>query len=84
MALLSSRAYSALSTWSSYVSGFNLHELRNNAPAEFARGWKEVLEMIVDGKLQPRIDSVWKFEDIVEASKQITERKNIGKVIIKP
>lgn len=40
--------------------------------------------MIADGVLRPRIDSVWKFEEIVEASKQISERKNIGKVIIKP
>lgn len=44
----------------------------------------EVRDMIADGVLRPRIDSVWKFEEIVEASKQISERKNIGKVIIKP
>ncbi|XP_063840443.1 synaptic vesicle membrane protein VAT-1 homolog isoform X4 [Scylla paramamosain] len=66
------------------IAGFNLNELRNKDPANFNRGWKKILEMITAKKLQPRIDSVWKFENIIEASKQISERKNIGKVIIKP
>ncbi|XP_071546234.1 synaptic vesicle membrane protein VAT-1 homolog isoform X3 [Panulirus ornatus] len=62
------------------VAGFNLNELRSKDPATFQQGWKEILEMITSGKLCPRIDSVWQFEQIVEASKQITDRKNIGKV----
>ncbi|MPC84144.1 Synaptic vesicle membrane protein VAT-1 [Portunus trituberculatus] len=66
------------------IAGFNLNELRNKDPAEFTQGWKIILEMITTKKIQPKIDSVWKFDDIVEASRQITERKNIGKVIIKP
>ncbi|XP_071546238.1 synaptic vesicle membrane protein VAT-1 homolog isoform X6 [Panulirus ornatus] len=66
------------------VAGFNLNELRSKDPATFQQGWKEILEMITSGKLCPRIDSVWQFEQIVEASKQITDRKNIGKVIVKP
>ena len=61
-----------------------MNELRNKDPAEFNRGWKTILDMINAKKVEPRIDSVWKFEDIIEASKQISERKNIGKVIIKP
>ncbi|ROT69606.1 Synaptic vesicle membrane protein VAT-1-like protein [Penaeus vannamei] len=66
------------------VAGFHLTELRKRDPKAFRKGWMEVRDMIADGVLRPRIDSVWKFEEIVEASKQISERKNIGKVIIKP
>ncbi|KAG0727243.1 Synaptic vesicle membrane protein VAT-1 -like [Chionoecetes opilio] len=63
---------------------FNLNELRSKDLAEFTRGWKKILDLIVSKKLHPRIDSVWSFEDIIEASKQISERRNIGKVVIKP
>lgn len=66
------------------IAGFHLNELRNKGLAEFTRGWKKVLELITSEKVHPRIDSVWRFEDIIEASKQISERKNIGKVVIKP
>ncbi|XP_069996541.1 synaptic vesicle membrane protein VAT-1 homolog [Penaeus vannamei] len=66
------------------VAGFHLTELRKRDSKAFRKGWMEVRDMIADGVLRPRIDSVWKFEEIVEASKQISERKNIGKVIIKP
>ncbi|XP_037793038.1 synaptic vesicle membrane protein VAT-1 homolog [Penaeus monodon] len=66
------------------VAGFHLSELRKKDPKAFRKGWIEVRDMIANGVLRPRIDSVWKFEEIVEASKQISERKNIGKVIIKP
>ncbi|XP_045599351.2 synaptic vesicle membrane protein VAT-1 homolog [Procambarus clarkii] len=66
------------------VAGFHLSELGNKDPTTFRQGWKEVLEMINVGKLCACIDSVWNFDQIVEATKQIAERKNIGKVIIKP
>lgn len=52
--------------------------------ATFTQGWKEVLELITAKKVHPRVDSVWQFEDIVEALKQMSERKNIGKVVVKP
>lgn len=66
------------------LAGFNLNELRDQNMTVFTQGWKEVLELITSKKVHPRVDSVWQFEDIVEASKQMTERKNIGKVVIKP
>ncbi|XP_047491079.1 synaptic vesicle membrane protein VAT-1 homolog isoform X2 [Penaeus chinensis] len=66
------------------VAGFHLSELRKKDPKAFRKGWIEVRDMITNGVLSPRIDSVWKFEEILEASKQISEWKNIGKVIVKP
>lgn len=69
---------------SNFVAGFNLNELRDQNMSVFTLGWKEILELIKSKKVQPRVDSVWKFEDTVEAFKQMSERKNIGKVVIKP
>ncbi|XP_068217281.1 synaptic vesicle membrane protein VAT-1 homolog [Palaemon carinicauda] len=66
------------------VAGFNLNELRYTSLQTFRKGWKEVLQKILSNELSPRIDSVWTFNDIVDASKQIANRKNVGKVIIKP
>nr|XP_053653541.1 synaptic vesicle membrane protein VAT-1 homolog [Cherax quadricarinatus] len=66
------------------VAGFNLNELRKKDPAIFRQTWEKILEMIRVGKLQPCIDSVWQFDQIAEAYKQLVERKNIGKVIIRP
>ncbi|XP_042233337.1 synaptic vesicle membrane protein VAT-1 homolog isoform X2 [Homarus americanus] len=66
------------------VAGFNLNELRSKDPATFRQGWEEILKMITSEELRPCIDSVWQFDQIIEASKQISERKNIGKVIICP
>ncbi|XP_050693425.1 synaptic vesicle membrane protein VAT-1 homolog isoform X2 [Eriocheir sinensis] len=66
------------------IAGFNLNELRDKNLVAFTRGWKEILDMITSKKLHPRVDSVWQFEDIVDAFKQMSERKNIGKVVVKP
>lgn len=61
-----------------------MNELKRKNIDVFVEGWKKILDMITAQELDPRIDSVWKFDEIVEASKRITERKNIGKVIICP
>lgn len=67
-----------------FSTGFNLNELKEKDVATFTQGWQNVLELITSNKVDPRVDSIWQFEDIVEALKQLTERKNIGKVVVKP
>lgn len=69
---------------SDFLAGFNLNELRDVNVDMFTQGWKEVLELITSKKVHPRVDSVWQFENAVDAFKQLSERKNIGKVVIKP
>uniref|UniRef100_A0A8D0L3F3 Vesicle amine transport 1 n=1 Tax=Sphenodon punctatus TaxID=8508 RepID=A0A8D0L3F3_SPHPU len=36
------------------------------------------------GKIKPKIDSVWPFEQVTDAMRQMQEKKNIGKVILVP
>ncbi|XP_038634889.1 synaptic vesicle membrane protein VAT-1 homolog [Scyliorhinus canicula] len=44
----------------------------------------KLLSLYKEGKIKPRVDSVWPFEQIGDAMKQMQERKNIGKVILVP
>ncbi|XP_067397515.1 synaptic vesicle membrane protein VAT-1 homolog [Emydura macquarii macquarii] len=36
------------------------------------------------GKIKPKIDSVWPFEQVADAMRQMQEKKNVGKVILVP
>jgi NADPH:quinone reductase-like Zn-dependent oxidoreductase len=47
------------------------------------RGHLEALSgMLLKGKIDPVIDSVWRFEQVAEAQKHIHDRKNRGKVLL--
>ena len=47
------------------------------------RGHLESLSgMLQEGKIDPIIDSVWRFEDVAEAQMHIHNRKNRGKVLL--
>ncbi|KAK2177518.1 hypothetical protein NP493_594g02044 [Ridgeia piscesae] len=43
-----------------------------------------VLDLYREGKVKPKVDSVWAFEDISKAMGRLENRENIGKVIISP
>uniref|UniRef100_A0ABM5GRB8 Synaptic vesicle membrane protein VAT-1 homolog n=1 Tax=Pogona vitticeps TaxID=103695 RepID=A0ABM5GRB8_9SAUR len=36
------------------------------------------------GKIKPKVDSIWPFEQVVDAMKQMQEKKNVGKVVLVP
>ncbi|NXA83724.1 VAT1 protein, partial [Thryothorus ludovicianus] len=36
------------------------------------------------GKIKPKIDSVWPFDQVAEAMKRMQEKKNVGKVVLVP
>ncbi|KAM4645638.1 synaptic vesicle membrane protein VAT-1 homolog [Amazona ochrocephala] len=36
------------------------------------------------GKIKPKIDSVWPFDQVADAMRQMQEKKNVGKVILVP
>uniref|UniRef100_A0A1A8PKC3 Vesicle amine transport protein 1 homolog (T. californica) n=1 Tax=Nothobranchius rachovii TaxID=451742 RepID=A0A1A8PKC3_9TELE len=44
----------------------------------------KLLELYKQGKIKPRIDSCYHFEEVAEAMKRMHERQNIGKVILLP
>ncbi|KAM6897358.1 synaptic vesicle membrane protein VAT-1 homolog [Xenentodon cancila] len=64
------------------VSGFNLAYVPNDD--FFRKTMFNVLDLYKQGKIKPRIDSCYHFEEVAEAMKRMHERQNIGKVILLP
>lgn len=62
------------------ISGFHLGNLIDEQLV--SRTMYELLELYKQGKIKPRIDSCYHFEEIVDAMKRMHERQNIGKVIL--
>jgi len=50
-------------------------------------GWKNVLEalnvLLAEGKVKPVVDSVYSFDDALEAYDRVTSLRAVGKVIVK-
>ncbi|KAM8795376.1 synaptic vesicle membrane protein VAT-1 homolog [Eudromia elegans] len=44
----------------------------------------KLMNLYKQGKIKPKIDSVWPFEQVADAMRQMQEKKNIGKVILVP
>ncbi|XP_068774912.1 synaptic vesicle membrane protein VAT-1 homolog, partial [Struthio camelus] len=44
----------------------------------------KLVNLYSQGKIKPKIDSVWPFEQVADAMRQMQEKKNVGKVILVP
>uniref|UniRef100_A0A670JRZ6 Enoyl reductase (ER) domain-containing protein n=1 Tax=Podarcis muralis TaxID=64176 RepID=A0A670JRZ6_PODMU len=44
----------------------------------------KLLALYNQGKIKPKVDSVWPFDQVVDAMKQMQEKKNVGKVVLIP
>ncbi|NWQ82994.1 VAT1 protein, partial [Columbina picui] len=44
----------------------------------------KLVNLYSQGKIKPKIDSVWPFDQVADAMRQMQEKKNIGKVILVP
>uniref|UniRef100_A0A7M4FW71 Vesicle amine transport 1 n=1 Tax=Crocodylus porosus TaxID=8502 RepID=A0A7M4FW71_CROPO len=44
----------------------------------------KLVSLYNQGKIKPKIDSVWPFEQVADAMRQMQEKKNIGKVVLVP
>ncbi|XP_013889382.1 synaptic vesicle membrane protein VAT-1 homolog [Austrofundulus limnaeus] len=64
------------------ISGFHLGYITDEEL--FDRTVLKLLELYRQGKIKPRIDSCYHFEEVAEAMKRMHERQNIGKVILLP
>ncbi|XP_061564647.1 synaptic vesicle membrane protein VAT-1 homolog isoform X2 [Cololabis saira] len=64
------------------ISGFHLGYMPNDD--FFSKTMFSLLELYKQGKIKPRIDSCYHFEEVAEAMKRMHERQNIGKVILLP
>ncbi|XP_024140645.1 synaptic vesicle membrane protein VAT-1 homolog [Oryzias melastigma] len=64
------------------ISGFHLGYISDEEL--FERTLISLLELYKQGKIKPRIDSCYHFEEVAEAMKRMHDRQNIGKVILLP
>ena len=65
------------------ISGVNIGHLWRQA--DLLRGeLAAVLDLWQAGALQPRVDQVFPFTEVGAAHRRITERRNIGKVVLVP
>ncbi|KAF6300122.1 vesicle amine transport 1 [Rhinolophus ferrumequinum] len=65
------------------VCGFHLGYL--NGEIELVSGVvARLLALYNQGHIKPHIDSVWPFEKVVDAMRQMQEKKNVGKVLLVP
>uniref|UniRef100_A0A8B9C7Q6 Vesicle amine transport 1 n=1 Tax=Anser brachyrhynchus TaxID=132585 RepID=A0A8B9C7Q6_9AVES len=44
----------------------------------------KLISLYNQGKIKPKIDSVWPFDQVADAMRQMQEKKNVGKVILVP
>ncbi|XP_066522137.1 synaptic vesicle membrane protein VAT-1 homolog [Hoplias malabaricus] len=65
------------------VCGFHLGYLDDEFPL-ITRVLQTLLELYQQGKIKPRIDSTYHFEQVADAMRRMQERNNIGKVILLP
>lgn len=64
------------------ISGFHLGYVTDEEL--FTRTMCSLMELYQQGKIKPRIDSCFHFEEVTDAMKRMHERQNIGKVILLP
>ncbi|AWP17745.1 Synaptic vesicle membrane protein VAT-1 -like [Scophthalmus maximus] len=64
------------------VCGFHLGYMAEDQLID--RAMRELLELYRQGKIKPRIDSCYHFEEVADAMRRMHDRHNIGKVILLP
>ncbi|CAG02847.1 unnamed protein product, partial [Tetraodon nigroviridis] len=63
------------------VCGFHLGYLDGETEL-ITQAMNTILDLYKEGKIKPRIDSTWHFEQVGDAMRKMQERNNIGKVIL--
>lgn len=64
------------------VAGLHLGLLALNERDLVNEALLKIFEMFRDGSIKPNVHSTWNFDNIVEATKLLAERRNIGKVLL--
>lgn len=66
------------------ICGLSISNILENDSVTFKAAIQSIIQLYAEGKIKPRIDSVWSFDEVIEATKCMVERKNIGKVVLVP
>jgi NADPH:quinone reductase len=63
--------------------GSSLRYFRVHAPGQLRRSMAELLAWYGEGRLRPLISARYPLERAIEALKSLTERRAIGKVVVR-
>ncbi len=74
--------FDPLKMMSSNKSVFGVHMGLLDDETIFSGHVEELSGMLLNGKIDPVIDSVWRFEEVSDAQMHIHDRKNRGKVLL--
>jgi len=66
------------------VAGFHLSHIKDRMPQRYNEALLHLLDLYQKKIIKPRIDSIWSFSQVVEATNRLSKRQNIGKVILTP
>ncbi len=61
---------------------FGVHMGRMDESTVFESHMMDLAKMLQQGKIDPIIDSVWRFEKVADAQQHMHDRKNRGKVLL--
>ncbi|KAF2897023.1 hypothetical protein ILUMI_09139 [Ignelater luminosus] len=64
------------------VSGLHLGILAQKERTKICETLDTLFVLMREGKIKPKIDSIWPLEDVVTATKILAERCNVGKVLL--
>lgn len=64
------------------VSGLHLGVVAEKEPHFFKEVLSKIFNLYLSKKINPRIHCVMTFENVIEATKLLQTRKNIGKVLL--
>lgn len=64
------------------AGGLHLGKLLDNDVKKIRKSLNYIFTLIRNKRLKPVIHSVWPMTKVVEATKQLADRKNVGKVLI--
>ncbi|XP_018330251.1 synaptic vesicle membrane protein VAT-1 homolog [Agrilus planipennis] len=64
------------------IAGLHLGTLIEKDRKRVTEALHAIFSLLKEGKIQPKIDSVWKIDQIVDATKVLAQRQNVGKVLL--
>lgn len=64
------------------IRGFQFRDFASNAPEQFERNERELLDMLASGSVVPHIGATFPLNDTAVALRHVADGKAIGKVII--
>lgn len=64
------------------ICGVHLGTLIEKDSSKVRMYLAKIFDLLREGKIKPKIDSVWTMDEIVDATKVLAERRNVGKVLL--